>query len=62
MNNFLLHTLYMLSGVCACAALHHGFIAWRRPVDRMHLLFAATCLAIALYVIVKALGYQAAGK
>jgi PAS domain S-box-containing protein len=59
MNNFLLNTLYMLSGVCACAALHHGFIAWRRPVDRMHLLFAATCLAIALYVIVKALGYQA---
>ncbi len=59
MNNFLLNALYVLSGVCACAALHHGFIAWRRPLDRMHLLFAATCLAIALYVIVKALGYQA---
>jgi len=59
MNNFLLHALYVLAGVCACAALHHGFIAWRRPLDRMHLLFAATCLAVALYVIVKALGYQA---
>jgi PAS domain S-box-containing protein len=49
----------MLAGVCACAALHHGFIAWRRPLDRMHLLFATTCLAVALYVIVKAFGYQA---
>jgi PAS domain S-box-containing protein len=59
MNAILVPALYGLSGVCAYAMLTHVLIAWRRPVDRMHLLFAAVCLWVALYVIAEAGAYWA---
>jgi len=59
MSAILLPTLYGLSGVCAYAGLHHGLIAWRRPVERTHLLFSLLCLAVVWYVLAKAGAYQA---
>jgi PAS domain S-box-containing protein len=59
MNAILLPALYGLSGVCAYAGLQHGLIAWRRPVDRTHLLFAALCFWVAMYVIAEAGAYRA---
>ncbi len=59
MNAILVPVLYGVSGICAYAALHHGLIAQRRPVQRSHLLFALLCLMVALYVIAKAGAYRA---
>lgn len=59
MSGFLLPALYGLSGICVYAALHHGLIAFRRPVERTHLWFALSCLGVALYIIAKASAYQA---
>ncbi len=58
MNAILVPVLYGLSGVCAYAVLSHVLIAWRRPVDRTHLLFAAVCLWVALYAIAEAGAYR----
>ena len=58
MDSILLHTLYVLSGVCAYAAMHHAYVGWRHPVDRAHLLFALMCLMIAAYVVAKAGAYE----
>ena len=55
----MLFALYGLAGICACAALHHGLIGSRRPVDRTHLLFAALCVLISCYVIARAGSYRA---
>lgn len=60
MNGILVSALYVLAGVVAYAALNHGLIAWRRPIERTHLLFALSCLAVALYVVAKAGAYGAA--
>lgn len=54
----LLHTLYILSGICAYAGAHHAYVGWRHPVDRTHLLFAVMCLTIAVYVVAKAAAYE----
>lgn len=59
MNGILVPVLYGLSGICAYAAVHHGLIAWRRPVQRTHLWFALLCLLVACYVIAKAGAYVA---
>lgn len=58
MDSILLHTLYVLSGICAYAGLHHAYVGWRHPVDRAHLLFALMCLTIAVYVVAKAGAYE----
>lgn len=58
MNQILIPLLYGLAGICAFAAMHHCIISWRLPVKRTHLLYAAMCLAITLYVIAKAGAYQ----
>lgn len=60
MASYLLHTLYVLSGVCVYAAAHHAALAWRRPLDRTHLWFALMCVATALYVMAKAGAYESA--
>ena len=60
MNGILVPVLYGLSGICVYGALHHMLIAWHRPVDRTHLLFALTCIALSLYVVAKASAYGAA--
>jgi PAS domain S-box-containing protein len=59
MNSLLIHTLYALSGVIVYAALHHALIAWRRPVNRLHLLFSLMCAMLAAYVVAKAGSYEA---
>lgn len=58
MDSIFLHTLYVLSGVCLYAGLHHAYVGWRHPVDRAHLLFALMCLMNAVYVIAKAGAYE----
>jgi PAS domain S-box-containing protein len=60
MSGFLLPVLYALAGVCGSAALHHGLIARRRPLDPIHLLFALLCLLAGAYIAAKAGAYQAA--
>lgn len=59
MNSLLLHTLYVLSGVCIYAGVHHALVGWRHPVDRAHLLFALMSMLIAAYVMAKAGSYEA---
>lgn len=59
MTSVLIPVLYGLAGVCVYAAVHHAFIAGRRPVDRTHLWFALMCAMIAAYVAAKASAYQA---
>lgn len=61
MDSIFLHTLYVLSGICAYAGLHHAYVGWRHPVDRAHLLFALMCLTIAVYVVAKAGAYESDG-
>lgn len=51
--------LFGAAGICACAALHHGLLARRKPVDRTHLSFTLLCLAVGGYMAFKALAYHA---
>lgn len=51
--------MYGVAGVSLYAMMLHGLIALRRPVDRVHLLFALICLTVALYVLAKAGAYNA---
>jgi PAS domain S-box-containing protein len=59
MTQILVPVLYVFSGVCFYAAMHHAGIALRRPLDRLHLLFATMSLLIACYVLAKIGAYQA---
>lgn len=60
MSAIFVPTLYVMSGLCAFAALHHGIAAARRRRNRIHLLFTALSLVIALLLLAKAGAYQAA--
>jgi diguanylate cyclase (GGDEF)-like protein/PAS domain S-box-containing protein len=44
-------SLFFLAGLCGFAALNHLFIAVRRPLDRVHLLFAVMCLLTAVFAL-----------
>lgn len=57
MNGIFLPSLYVISGVCVFAALHHGLAAMRRRVNRIHILFSLMSAVIAGYVMVRAGGY-----
>ena len=59
MSGIFVTTLYVMSGVCAFAALHHGLAVLRRRVNRIHLLFALLSLAIMGMVLARAGAYQA---
>ena len=59
MSGVVVPTLYVMSGVCAFAALHHGLAVLRRRVYRVHLLFALLCLALMAFILAKASSYQA---
>jgi len=52
--------IFLLSGICAYAALTHFAAGVRRPQDRTHLLFAGMCVLMSLFGVVHGLGYQAA--
>jgi PAS domain S-box-containing protein len=59
MSQVLSPVLFSIAGVCAYAALHHGLLARRRPVERTHLAFGLLCVAVGAYIVTKALAYQA---
>jgi PAS domain S-box-containing protein len=58
MHGILLPCLYILCGISLYAALHHGLFALRRPVERVHLLFAMLCLTVAIFIFCRAWAYQ----
>jgi len=57
--NIIVPGIFLLSGICTYAALTHLAAGARRPLDRMHLLFAGMCALIALLGVAHGLGYQA---
>jgi len=59
MSTILIPTLYVMSGICAYAALHHGLAVMQRRVSQVHLLFAALCAVVLAYILVRADAYQA---
>lgn len=59
MSAILVPSLYVMSGVCAFAALHHGLAVMQRRVSQTHLLFAALCAVVMAYILVRAGAYQA---
>lgn len=59
MSGILVPTLYVMSGVCAFAALHHGLAVMQRRVRQIHLLFAVLCVLIMAIILAKAGAYQA---
>jgi diguanylate cyclase (GGDEF)-like protein/PAS domain S-box-containing protein len=59
MGGVFVTSLLVLTGVCAYAAARHLSVAWRRPRNFTHLLFAGMCLAAALFGLFQAQAYQA---
>jgi PAS domain S-box-containing protein len=59
MSALLVPSLYVMSGVCAYAALHHGLAVMQRRVSQTHLLFAVLCALVMAYILVRASAYQA---
>lgn len=59
MSTILIPSLYAMSGVCAFAALHQGLAVMQRRVSQTHLLFAALCGVVMVYILVRAGAYQA---
>ncbi len=58
MSAILVPTLYVLSGVCAYTALHHGLAVMRQRVSLTHLLFALVSLLVAAHILAKAAAYS----
>ena len=59
MSAILVPSLYVMSGVCAFAALHHGLAVMQRRVSQTHLLFAVLCGVVMAYILIRAGAYQA---
>ena len=59
MSAILIPSLYVMSGICAYAALHHSLAVMQRRVSQVHLLFAALCAVVMAYILVRAGAYQA---
>jgi PAS domain S-box-containing protein len=59
MSGIFLPTLYVISGIYAYSAVHHGLSVLRRQVNRTHLLFALLCLLAAALTLARAGAYQA---
>jgi len=58
MNGIFLPVLYIICGVYAYAALHHGLSVWRRQANINHLLFALLCLLAMAFNLSRAAAYQ----
>jgi diguanylate cyclase (GGDEF)-like protein/PAS domain S-box-containing protein len=58
MNDIVVPGIFLLSGICAYAAVTHLAAGARRPRDRTHLLFAGMCMLMALLGLANGLGYQ----
>ena len=59
MTAALIPTLYVMSGVCAFAALHQGLAYARRRGSHIHLLFALLSVSVMVMILAKAGAYQA---
>jgi diguanylate cyclase (GGDEF)-like protein/PAS domain S-box-containing protein len=59
MNHVIVPGIFLLSGICAYAALTHLAAGAQRPRDRTHLMFAGMCMLMALFGVANGLGYQA---
>lgn len=51
MSAIVLSILYLLSGVCAYAAVLHLIAARQQPASRVHVAFAGMCLSNIPYVL-----------
>lgn len=59
MNDIIVPGIFLLSGICAYAALTHLAAGARRPLNRAQLLFASMCVLMGLLGVANGLGYQA---
>lgn len=59
MNEIVIPGLYLLSGICAYAAINHLYIGLHGPRGRVHLLFSGMCLLMAIFGLCQAWGYRA---
>ena len=59
MNGIVIPGLYLLSGICAYAAINHLATALRPPHDRAHLLFSGMCLLMVMFGPLQVWGYRA---
>ncbi|MGH8547170.1 MAG: EAL domain-containing protein [Methylococcales bacterium] len=59
MNEIVIPGLYLLSGICAYAAINHFSIALHRPRDRVHLLFGGMCLSMLMFGLFQIRCYRA---
>lgn len=59
MTEIVIPGLYLLSGICAYAAVNHLSICSQRPVNRVHLLFGILCLLMILFALTHVTGYRA---
>lgn len=59
MNGILIQSLYIMSGFCAFAAIHHSLAAVRRRVNRLHILFALASITTAGLIMARAGAYGA---
>jgi diguanylate cyclase (GGDEF)-like protein/PAS domain S-box-containing protein len=59
MKDIVIPGLYILSGICAYAAINHLVIGLRRPRDKVHLLFSAMCLLMMVFSLCQVSNYRA---
>jgi diguanylate cyclase (GGDEF)-like protein/PAS domain S-box-containing protein len=59
LNTLTTSSMYVLTGVCLYAAMHHLDIGLRPPRNRAHLLFSVLCLSVALLVLAQIQAYLA---
>jgi diguanylate cyclase (GGDEF)-like protein/PAS domain S-box-containing protein len=58
-NDFFITGVAVLAGLCLFAAVHHLWIGWHRPQQKVHLLFGLLCLVAVAYVLAKLGTYRA---
>lgn len=59
MNEIVIPGIFLLSGICAYAAMSHLAAGARLPLNWTHLLFATMCVLVTLIGVANGLGYQA---
>ncbi len=59
MNEIFTTGLAVLAGLCLYASVHHLWLGWRKPPQRMHMLFSFLCLVVSIYVLTKLGAYRA---
>jgi hypothetical protein len=59
MNEIVIPSLYLLSGICSYASINHLSTALRQPRDHVHLLFSGMCLLMVMVCLLQIWGYRA---